>query len=168
MIAETDLAYIAGIMDGEGCIRIKKSPAYKCQDRATPGYNVMVQIKMVDEPAIAFVAQTLGGWYYQQKPNATKGRPLYCWQASDKAAELILTQLLPYLRVKSSQAQLCLALRALRADSMKHRTKIVGYRDFPNKYGTNRRVPNYALSDEFVAQCEAMYQRSKVLNKVGV
>ena len=32
---DTTLAYLAGIVDGEGYIGIKKSKAYRCQERKT-------------------------------------------------------------------------------------------------------------------------------------
>jgi hypothetical protein len=36
---ETDIAYIAGLIDGEGYIGIKKDKGYQCQERKTPGYH---------------------------------------------------------------------------------------------------------------------------------
>lgn len=165
---ETDLAYIAGLFDGEACIRVKKTQAYKCQDRKTPGYHASIHVHMVDEEAIKFVAETLGGWYYREKPHSAQGRPLYRYGVSDAAAERILRLLLPYLRVKRAAAENVLRLRELQADSRKHRTKITGYRNFPNKYGTPRQVANRSFSDEYVAMCEALYQRSAELNRVGI
>lgn len=164
MTTSEDLAYLAGIVDGEGYVGIKKSSAYKCQGRATPGYHARIQVRMVDEPAIAFLADTLGGWYWYEKAHAHKGRPLYCYQASDLAAAIALETLLPYLRVKRANAETVLALRELQSQSKQHRTKVTGYREFPNQYGTVRMVPNLAFSDEYVAACEALYQKCKALN----
>ena len=165
---KTDLAYIAGLMDGEAYIGIKKSKAYKCQGRHSPGYHARIQIRMVDEPAIKFVAENLGGWYYKEAPHAAKGRPLYCYSTSDKKAAEILRQLLPFLRVKYESAKTVLSFRTLQATSAKHRTKVIGTRNFPNKYGTPRTVQTKALSDEYIAQCEAYYLRCKELNRVGI
>jgi hypothetical protein len=41
-ISDTTLAYIAGLIDGEGYIGVKKSGAYKCQGRKTPGYHARI------------------------------------------------------------------------------------------------------------------------------
>ena len=164
MTSETDLAYLAGIVDGEGYVGIKKDRGYKCQGRTTPGYHARIQIRMVDEPAIAFLSETLGGWYYKEKPHNRGGRLLYCYQASDQKAEDALRQLLPYLRVKRQNAETVLALRDLQAQGKQHRTKITGYRNFPNKYGTERQVPNLSFSDEYVARCDALYEACKALN----
>ncbi len=164
----TDIAYISGIIDGEGYIGIKKDKGYKCQDRKTPGYHARIQIRMVDEPAIKFIAESLGGWYWKEKPSCKKGRPLFCYQASDKKAAEILTTVLPFLHVKKESANTVLQFRSLQADGLKHRTKITGYRNFPNKSGTPRQVANRSFSDEYVDLCESFYLRCKELNHVGI
>jgi len=162
-----DIAYIAGLIDGEGYIGIKKSKAYKCQDRKTPGYHARIQIRMVDEQAIKFISETLGGWYYKEKPNCTNGRPLYCYQASDKRAETILSIVIPFLRVKKESANTVLCLRKLQLKRMKYKTKITGYRTAcPN--GVTIQIANTCLSDEYVAMCETLYLRCKELNHVGI
>lgn len=63
---ETDIAYIAGLVDGEAYIGIKKTNSNSHNDRTTPGYCARIQIRMVDEPAIKFISETLGGWYYRK------------------------------------------------------------------------------------------------------
>lgn len=168
MSTETDIAYIAGLIDGEGYIGIKRTKAYKCQGRTTPGYSARIQVRMVDEPAIAFMGGVLGGWYYREKARSERGRPLYCYQLSHKKAEAALRRLLQYLRVKRVVAETVLAFCDLKATSGEHRTKITGYRDFPNSHGAVRRVPNLSLSDEYVARCDAFWSRCRELNKVGM
>ena len=163
-----EIAYIAGLIDGEGYIGIKKTKAYKSQGRQTPGYHARIQIRMVDEPAIKFIAESLGGWYYKEKPRVAKGRPLYCYQASDKKAEQILQTVLPYLRVKKISAETVLNLRKLQASGSKYRTKITGYRDFPNSHGVVRQVDCKSFSDEYVQMCDSFYCRCKELNKTGI
>ena len=167
-MSNTDIAYCAGLIDGEGCIRIKKSKAYRCQGRATPGYNASVQVKMVNQDAIEFLCKTFGGWHYTQQSALKSGRPFFTWQLSDLKAETTLRTLLPFLRVKRQQAEIVLALRNLQKEGSKHRTKIVGFRNFPNAYGTPRQVPNLAFSDEYVAKCEQLFLACKKLNRVGI
>ena len=168
MTGQTDIAYCAGLVDGEGYIGVKRTKAYPCQGRATPGYHARIAIKMVDAGAIQFFAETLGGWYWGEKPSLERGRPYFVYQATDARAAFILESLIPFLRVKRQVAETVLALRTLQATSRSHRTKIVGHRDFPNAHGMVRRVPNLALSDEYVAQCDAFYWRYKELNKTGI
>lgn len=170
MAKETDVAYLAGLVDGEGCIRVKRSKPYRSvTGRQSPSYNCSIHVRMVDEDAIAFLKQTLGGWYWREKgTHAANGRPLYCWQATDKEAERILRSLLPFLRVKRASAENALALRELQATSKQHRTKVVGYRNFTNQHGAVRRIENRAYSDEYLAACDALHARSCELNRVGV
>ena len=167
MTKKTDLAYIAGILDGEGYIGIKRDSSVKkgCANRS---YHARIQVRMVDEPAIAFLAETLGGWYYAEKAHLVNGRPLFCYQASDAAAVAILRIVLPYLRVKRGAAEIVLELRAMQDGGWKHRTKVVGHRSFPNGYGTVRQVPNLAYSDEYIAECERLWLAAKAFNRVGV
>lgn len=170
MATKTDIAYCAGLIDGEGCIRVGRSKPYRhLTGRVSLAYKLSVQVRMVEEAALTFLRDTLGGWYWaEKKPHSVKGRPLFCWQATDQAAEHVVKTIRPYLRVKARQADLALEFRMLQADRQRHRTKITGYRDFPNKYGTVRRVANLAYSDEYVAACDAIYERSRALNRVGV
>lgn len=163
-----DIAYMAGLVDGEGYIGIKKAKAYKCQGRQTPGYHARIQIRMVDEEAIKFVAINLGGWYYKEKSSCSGGRPLYCFQASDKSAENILKILMPYLRIKKASAKTVIKLRKLQSNGNKYRTKITGHRNFPNAKGTKRVIPNKSFSDKYVQMCESLYLKCKELNKVGI
>ena len=167
-MSDYDLAYIAGLLDGEAYIGIKRDKVYACQSRQTPGYHARIAVRMVDEPAIKFLAETLGGWYYKEKPHAARGRPLFCYQATDARADHILRSVLPYLRVKRASAETVLELRNLQANGRQYRTKITGYRNFPNKYGTPRMVANTAFSDEYVAMCESLWRRCKALNHAGI
>jgi len=162
---KVDIAYIAGIVDGEGYIGIKKTKAYKCQDRQTNGYHARIQIRMVDEPAIKFIAENLGGWYYAEKPHSENGRPLFCYQSSDKSAETILKILLPYLKVKKESAKTVLNLRKLQSKGKNYRTKITGYR---TAFGRKDKIPSFSFSDDYVQMCESHYLRCKELNRVGV
>jgi hypothetical protein len=164
-MTDTDLAYIAGLMDGEAYIGVKKTRAYACQGRVTAGYHARIQIRMVDEAAIRFIAETLGGWYYKEKRVTPNRRELYCYQASDKRAETILSLVLPFLKVKRTSAETVLALRALQKTGQQHRTKTTGHRQMPHWTGNRSvEVESRSFSDEYIAACEAYYVRCRALN----
>jgi hypothetical protein len=122
---------------------------------------------MVERGALELLAATFGGKIGREKRQDASRRPLFVWHVSDKKAGEICRILLPYLRVKRAQADLLIRHRELQAEGAKHRTKVIGFRNFPNKYGTPRQVPNLAFSDEYVARCEDMYLESRQLNRVG-
>ena len=159
-----NIAYIAGIVDGEGYIGIKKTSAYKCQERQTPGYHARIQIRMTHEGAIKFIANTLGGWYFKERRQEKNRKLLYCYQASDRAAEHILRKIIRFLKVKKRVAGAVLRLRQLQSNGKSYRKKITGYRNFPNSYGAIRRVPNLSFTDEYVEMCDELYCECKKLN----
>lgn len=133
--------YLAGLIDGEGYIGIKKQRRKDC---VNPLYHERVQVRMVHEEAIRLLRDTLGGNYYREKPHAHNGRPLYCWQASDLLAVHVLRQVLPWLIVKRENAENVLLLRASkqRTDGREWRT----------------------LRPEVIEEREAIYLRAKALN----
>lgn len=155
------LAYLAGLVDGEAYIGIKKSQPYnELTGRINPGYHERIQIRMVDEPAIKIFAETFGGWYYKEKPHAHKGRLLYCYQASDKLAANILEYLLPYLLVKHESALTVLKLR----DSKNHPVKIKTEVTSNSRWGTPMTGQRTKLSPDTIELREVLYQKCKSLN----
>jgi hypothetical protein len=148
---QTTLAYLAGLIDGEGYIGIKKSHR---PDAVSAIYHERIQVRMVHEGAIALLARTLGGNYYLEKAHATNGRPLYCWQASDALAARILAAVLPHLIVKRDSALNVLALRTSKEDPLARR------RGGP--------VSKRLMDPAIVAAREALYLHGKALNRVGV
>lgn len=156
---ETDIAYIAGLIDGEGYIGIKRRTALS-NGRVNPSYQERIQIRMVDEPAIKFIAGTLGGNYYTEKPNAHKGRPLYCFQASDQIAVKILQTILPYLKVKRQVAEKVLEFRIMRSNP----EKIGIQTTMKNRWGKEMPFTRYRFSEAYISRCEKLWQDCKDIN----
>lgn len=159
------LAYLAGLADGEAYIGIKKTKPYKhLWGRVNPGYHERIQIRMVDEPAIRLLAETLGGWYYKEKPSVAKGRPLFCYQVSDLAAAKICVLLLPFLRVKRVQAETVLRLRQSKDTAKRIKTSVT----CKSRWGTPMTGMRSLHSDETVALRESLWLRCRELNRVGI
>ena len=159
------LAYLAGLVDGEAYIGIKKSKPYNnLTGRVNPSYHERIQVRMVDEGAIKLLAEELGGWYYKEKPSSKNGRPLYCYQASDKKAYEIICKLLPFLIVKKQSAKTVLELRNEKNNPDKVKTTVVSR----SKWGTPMTGQRATLSPGAVNRREVLYQRCKSLNAVGV
>jgi hypothetical protein len=146
------LSYFAGIVDGDGCIRIKKS-AQKLM--ISPKYEVVLQVKMTYEPLIKLLAAVFNGTYKLTPPSSRTGKSLYCFAVSGPKAEVTINTLLPYLRTKKQQAKLCLQLRELQKQSKFFQTKKT---DFAGKF---------SLSDGYLEQCESLYQQCKTLKITG-
>jgi len=98
-----DLAYAAGLIDGEGSITI-------C--RAGKGYhNVRVSICMSDGIAVPWLHRTFDGNFYEQRTAKQPDRIYRRWEVYNKKAEVFLRLILPWLRVKRPQAELALKFR---------------------------------------------------------
>lgn len=99
-----DLAYAAGILDGEGSVGWYKPTS----SRAT--YRVRVSVGMTDVEGPAHMMQTLGGSLYEQGRKTGTGKTVYVWQLTCHKAADGLEKLLPYLKVKKRKAELAIEL----------------------------------------------------------
>ena len=87
----TDAAYMAGIIDGEGsimeCNRTKTLPTWT------------VKVGMTDRPVMEWLYSFGGSW--SVRPAAPKRKEFYIWTVTRQVdVQLILSAVLPYLRVK--------------------------------------------------------------------
>ena len=96
------LNYLAGIIDGEGCIAITKVKPYGLHK--TPRYYFKLTIEMQDKKVIDYLAKHFERNIMEHKPYGNRKRPSYRidWQA-DKAST-ILKKVRPYLIGKRNQA----------------------------------------------------------------
>lgn len=108
------LAYLAGAMDSDGSFGIKKSTYHRRvrEEAHNAVYSERIMLKQVTPEIPHMLHEAFGGTLRLDKPSCKKnGRPLWNFQATDKKAAKACAQLLPYLRVKSRQAELLLELR---------------------------------------------------------
>ncbi len=93
-------AYIAGLIDGEGCISVEIKRGI---------HQLSIIVGMTDANALHVIATRFGnnvrGPYNSMRFGT---RPIYNWSASGGKAVEMLETLLPYLVVKRSQAELAL------------------------------------------------------------
>jgi hypothetical protein len=101
-ITEIEVAYAAGIFDGEGCIHI--APYRK---RGRPYHRLMVAVTNTDFPLLDWLHARWGG--HLGKPLLTnRHRPCKIWALSEGYAYPFLNAVYPYLIVKRRQAELAL------------------------------------------------------------
>lgn len=104
---DIDLAYVAGILDGEGCISITKIRP-KNTNLHNPCYGLQIRVSMVDK-AIPLLCQSFfGGYLWQKPPRNEKEKPQWKWAVQSKEAVKCLNLLLPYLRSKKNEAELAI------------------------------------------------------------
>lgn len=101
---KTDLAYMAGIMDGEGCIHIhKQKPG---PSRINPTYYLSVELVMIDKWICELFRFSFGGSNVNQRKRKEGYNTLYTWAIIGVQATTMLKCLLPYLKLKRAQAEL--------------------------------------------------------------
>jgi hypothetical protein len=101
-----ELAYSAGIIDGEGYIGITKHSERR-RKKNTFYYTIMVKVGMTDKEAVDFLYKLFGGYLYLEKRKDVKD--VWIWSiVGIKKVAPILRLLLPYLKVKNTQADILL------------------------------------------------------------
>jgi len=140
-MTEFDLAYLAGIIDGEGCITIKvqKKPR---QNRLT--YEVQIMVANTNLKLMDWLKERFDGNYYTINKKSQRHKTGYLWHFH-KNKEEVLKKILPYLVFKNEQAELALKVLEIK------------------KEGYYKREPN----NEFSNRLEEVKQKMHVLNKRG-
>lgn len=113
------LAYLAGIVDGEGCIGIYGNYGRWISSRGKRKaiYRLDVKVGMSDPEPIVLLRQVFAGSIHTRKQLPQGGRrPFYTWCVSQRKAKYALSLLIPYLRAKKAQAELALEFTRARAD----------------------------------------------------
>lgn len=93
-----ELAYLAGIIDGEGSIQLVKNNK--------GSYTTRITVSNTDLRLIHWLMYSLGGSYYEQKKHNKNYKPTYHWVLSSKHTHNILLKVLPYLKLKKEQANI--------------------------------------------------------------
>lgn len=107
-MTDVDLAYIAGIIDGEGCITIQKSHKKRCSHAS---YQPMIVVLMTSEPVIRYLTNKIdGGWFTiaQPRPN---NRQTYRFVVTGNNAYSLLERARQYMVEKQNQVDKILELR---------------------------------------------------------
>ncbi len=137
------LAFVAGIIDGEGCISIHRN-------KGRGQFYVRISVGMAHENTIKLLQETFGGKIGRNErskyPNAQQ---IYRWQLSAQAeVRNFLNLVSPYIRVKTRQLHLAIAW----LDDVKKRD----CRKKPEK-----------LTDTEIQRREDMFQLMHKFNGVG-
>ena len=106
-MTEIELAYMAGLFDGEGCISITK--VYPKQTNLhNASYGLTTRVSMVDKNIPEFFYSTFGGHLVEKKPRKSEEKLQWKWGACGANASICLRELLPYLRSKTEEAEIAL------------------------------------------------------------
>jgi hypothetical protein len=106
-ITIADLAYTAGIIDGEGSIMVKRSKENR-PGRPTREYRIVVSVGNTNRLLLEWLLVRWEGSikpYIRKIPNC---KPVYTWTLSAKSAVMFLKLIKDFLVIKKDQAELAL------------------------------------------------------------
>lgn len=96
-----DWAYLAGLIDAEGCFRIKK---WKPVNKPNYVYAICLEIGNTRYPMFEFLMERFGGNICYVPPKKIK-RASAIWSISSFALSQIITNILPYIIIKKAAAE---------------------------------------------------------------
>lgn len=159
MTKKEKYAYMAGILDGEGYVGIKRSTwgMRNRPDVFCPTYSERIQIKMSDIRCPKMFQDEFGGGLgidgkvYKSANGFNTQKKMHIYRATDKIAIKIINTLLPYIVLKQPQS---LILRKLRK----------------SKEGTNARmrggrIQKRRLPQSVIDYREGLYQQIKEIHR---
>lgn len=106
-LAETAKAYMAGMLDGEGCISISMhtSPL-----RPIPRHHMTVRITNSDRHVLEWIQSYCAG-NLSRSNNPKAKRLIWNWSVSSSQALLFLECVAPYVRIKSRETQIAIGFQ---------------------------------------------------------
>jgi hypothetical protein len=94
---DVDIAYLAGIIDADGCIGIQKYS--NCNS-----YRVILTVVQRDVALIEYLFNTFSGSINVVKGGVKNAKFYLRWVVTDTKAMEVLVQCIPYLKLKKQQA----------------------------------------------------------------
>lgn len=111
MDQEENLAYIAGIMDGDGSFTLsKRKPDKGCQSSL---YQTVIQLGSVDKETVDMLKAEMSGYIYKRKAFIGKDnvnrKDFYLWSihGNDHCIDFV-NKIIPYLEIKKDRAEFLL------------------------------------------------------------
>ena len=144
---DLELAYLAGLFDGEGCVQIAHHKPQR--NKRTEQHTLRCAVNMTDEVSVkSFLV--FGGSICQKTRDIInpKWQNQWTWSVSSNQALRFLEILLPYLRLKQEQAKLAIEFQRFR--SVKY-----------NPFGQRAKIP-----PEEIEQRNWYWQKLKELKRI--
>jgi hypothetical protein len=106
-LSDVDRAYAAGLIDGEGCIRITSRGLHGGTTFRQGQYTLMVELTNTDHGMIQWLQQRFGGSVSYGKANPSRNaKEKWHWRVAANKALSCLDAVWPYIRTKRTQAKL--------------------------------------------------------------
>ena len=143
-LTDIEAAYIAGLIDGEGCLAIIRQKNSNC--RGGYAYRCGLRFANSNQAIVEWLAEKVGtGCVKAHQPKMRNSKCQRCWDIWGDDAAALTQRLLPYLRIRRPQADLLLSFQA-----------------------ALKRREGPTLTDQELAFREACYHQSRSLNQRGL
>ncbi len=109
------MSYVGGLLDGEGCFRISKTPT--------------ICVESTSKSTVEKLYEVFGGKCKAEKRLTNSGRQVFKWSVYGKAATHVCDSVLPFLVEKKLQAELLLLFYRYPARSAMRRSLIKRLKD---------------------------------------
>jgi hypothetical protein len=96
--------YVAGIIDGEGCIGINRA-RFKNKPWLSERYTAILSVGNTSQKMIDVLLTAFGGTI-ALRPATPKHKACYVWSVRGPKAKAVLDEVGPHLRVKTAQSEL--------------------------------------------------------------
>jgi hypothetical protein len=131
---KTKWSYLAGLIDGEGCISIahriqegeKLTRIHKTRANTNPYkmFSLRICITNTYVPLMKWLIANFGGVYYQKREASEKHKASYEWRPKGRAnVEKMLLGILPYMVIKKEQTQIALEYTRMTIDGERNPDK---------------------------------------------
>ena len=108
-MTKTNLAYIAGLFDGEGSIHVAHQKAPRVQNPNHRVHVLSINITNTNKECIDFIFNTFNFGYVQTKKISNSNhKTLYIWSVRCLKAGKFLSVIFPYLIIKKEIAKIAL------------------------------------------------------------
>jgi hypothetical protein len=107
---DTNLAYIAGLFDGEGCVSYKQYMRKRSHNKkAYPTWQIRLEMAMTDKSILIWVCEVLGVGTVTEKKYKTAytvgWKKQWRWRCSHRDAYYVSCLLFPYAHIKLAGIQ---------------------------------------------------------------
>jgi hypothetical protein len=108
---EADLAYLAGLFDGEGTVAVYETTVGTKAGNPRPAFLYQVQIANTHWPVIQWILDKVGGTWARKTKAKAHHRQGYVWRLTGQKAADFMELIRPYCIIKASQIDKALAFR---------------------------------------------------------
>jgi hypothetical protein len=120
----SDVGYLAGLVDGEGCITAFHRKAYSEKRERHPSATGGIRIAMCAPELIQWICSVAGvGKVYLLPARKKTHKDCWLWQPGLQGSARFSEAILPHLRLKRRQATLLIELAQIKAQSRRGKQK---------------------------------------------